>query len=96
MDETYRREPQKSESRRPADSVVLVKGGALDAVLSQSALWVLMPWFALAIGSNTAALRVSDIGVTLGAVHPAAIRVMATVSLRGYSSARRSIGSVGC
>lgn len=51
MDETYRREPQKSYSRRPADSVVLVKGGAPDAVLSQSALWLLMPWFALAIGS---------------------------------------------
>jgi hypothetical protein len=36
--------------RRPPDSVVLLKGRALDVVLSQAALWVLMPWFVLAIG----------------------------------------------
>jgi hypothetical protein len=36
--------------RRSPDSVVLLKGRALDVVLSQAALWVLMPWFVLAIG----------------------------------------------
>lgn len=37
--------------RRSPESIVLLKGSSLDAVLSQSALWVLMPWFALGIGS---------------------------------------------